>query len=107
MRRKKNKLMSYRSGDSRGLGALGTLLPAPGAPEPMGIDVDGYIKVGSCNCNKPALGDVAGLPSMVVRVGSGAAAYLAYKQAKKARGSSKYLLYAIAGAAAYESVFGG
>jgi len=97
-------------------------LPAPGAPEPINnaYAMSDYIAVGDsgdglgdCGCGCKGAGTCGGKSmgatdagTTVLRVGSAAAAYLAYKQAKKSKGAMKYVLYAIAAAAGYEAVAG-
>jgi hypothetical protein len=125
--------MSWKSGPPRqarapisSLGDPTLYLPAPGAPEPINNsgmgDVEGqYVAVGGlgdCGCGCKGAGtcgkgmgevtqNAIGSGTTIMRVGSAAAAYLAYKQATKTKkGATKYVLYAVAAAAAYEAVFG-
>jgi hypothetical protein len=117
--------MQTRGGDAAALGSLGDhslalTLPVPGGPEPINGFSD-YIAVGDsgdgigdCGCGCKGAGTCGGTAmgatdttTTVIRVGSAAAAYIAYKEGKKSKGGKKTVLYLVAAAAAYEAIFGG
>lgn len=92
-----------QSPQDRDLG--GYELAAPGAPEPIGDCGCGCNGApGGCGKAKGVLGAFGDTKALVVKVGTLAAAYVAFKEAGKHKGGAKWMLYAIAAAAAADGI---